>query len=115
MDNTLMIIIAATVVLLIVITPLLFFFRRSTDVRLEDGKLVFRYPFTSEEISLENDLKSWNFQEASFIRLGKVYAINMELTNGKWKSISSRFNPETFRSIYRYLEANYSEIRKADR
>lgn len=114
MENTLVVVVV-TIVLLLLIFPLLFFFRRSTDVVLQDDILVLQYPLSKEEINLIQDLKSWNLQEAYFLRLGKVYSINMELNNGKWKSVSSRFNPESFQGIYRYLEAKHNNKRKADK
>lgn len=111
MENTLIVVIVS-IVLLLLVFPLLFFFRRSTDVVLEEDTLILRYPLSKEEIKLNQELKSWNLQEAYFIRLGKIYSINMELKNGKWKSVSSRFNSESFKSIYQYLDSNYNKKRK---
>lgn len=110
MDNTL-ILVGITIVLLIIIAPALFFFRRSTDVRIEGDLLILRYPFSKKTIDLSKDLKRWNLQEAYYFRLGKIYAINMELKNGKRKTISSRFNWESFQELLQYLKLNYSEKR----
>ena len=112
MDSTL-IIVGATIVLLIIIAPALFFFRKSTDVRIEGDSLILRYPFSKEAVDLSKDLKQWNLQEAYFFRLGKVYAINLELKNGKRKAISSRFNYESFQKVLLYLESTYSAKREA--
>lgn len=108
-------VIIVCIVLFLIITPLLFFSKRSTDVRLKGDVLVLRYPITKEEIKLSEELKSWNLQEARFLRLGKIYSINMELNSGKWRSVGSRFNAESFKDLFQYLENNYGEIRKADR
>jgi len=113
MENTLVLLVIS-ILLLITIAPFLFFFRRSSDIRLEGDMMVIRYPFSKEEINLSQQLKSWQLQEAYFLRLGKTYAINLEFKNGKWKSVSSRFNGETFQEIFKHLDTNYREIRKAD-
>ena len=113
MENAL-IIIVISIILLLIIAPLLFFFRRSSDVRLEGDRLIIRYPFTKEEVNLAQELQSWQLQEAYFLRLGKVYAVNLQLNNGKWKSVSSRFNADTFQDIFKYLDNNYKELRKRD-
>lgn len=113
MENTLIVVIVS-IVLLLLVFPLLFFFRRSTDVVLEEDTLVFRYPLSKEEINLKQELKSWSLQEAYFLRLGKIYSVNIELKNGKWKSVSSRFNTESFKSVYQYLNANYNNKRNEE-
>lgn len=89
--------------------PALLFFRKSTDMQIEGDVLTLRYPFSKDIIRLSTDLKSWNLQEAFFLRIGKVYAIQLHLTNGKVKSISSRFNVKDFQKVLQYLEANYGE------
>lgn len=108
------IIIIATVILLLIISPFLFFFRRSTDLSLHDDMLTMQYPFKKEEINLQKDVEHWNLQEAYFLRLGKIYAINMKLKNGKWKSVSSRFNAESFKSILLYFEAHLKDRKVPD-
>jgi len=113
MDNALVILVIS-ILLLIIITPFLFFFKRSSDIRLEGDRLIIRYPFSKEEVILSEELKSWQLQEAYFLRLGKTYAVNLELQNGKWKSISSRFNADTFQDIFKYLDSNYRLLRKSD-
>lgn len=114
MENTYIIVIA-TIVLLLIITPFLFFFRRSTDLTLNDHMLTMQFPFRKEEINLLNDIESWTLQEAYFLRLGKIYSINMKLKNGKWKSVSSRFNAESFKNILIYFEANLKDRKVTDR
>ena len=114
MDNIYLIIIV-TIVLLLIISPFLFFFRRSTDLELNDDVLIMRYPFNKEEIRLTKDVESWNLQEAYFLRLGKVYSLNMKLTNGRWKSVSSRFNAENFKKILLYFESNLKERKTVSR
>lgn len=104
-------IVIVTIILLIIIAPALFFIRRSTDISLEEDIIILRYPFSKESIHIHKDLESWNLQEAYYYRMGKIYALNLELNNGKWKSIGSRFNPESFEKILSYLEANYSSKR----
>jgi len=112
MDHILLIVVV-TIILLLIVSPALFFFRRSTDVTLKGDTLVYRYPFKQEEIILSKELKTWIFQEAYFLRIGKVYSINMQLKNGKWKSISSRFNADSFQKIYKYLETYFGDKRKS--
>lgn len=113
MDNALLILVIS-ILLLIIIAPFLFFFRRSSDIRLEGNRLIIRYPFSKEEVNLSEELKSWQLQEAYFLRLGKTYAVNLELKNGKWKSISSRFNADTFQEIFKHLDTNFKRLRKPD-
>ena len=113
MENALAILVVS-ILLLIIISPFLFFFRRSSDIRLDRDILIIRYPFSKKEIKLSEELKSWQLQEAYFLRLGKTYAVNLELKNGKWKSVSSRFNCETFQDIFKHLDINYRELRKPD-
>ena len=108
------IIIIVTIILLLIISPFLFFFRRSTDLSLQNDILTLRYPLKKEEINLPKDVEHWNLQEAYFLRLGKIYAINMKLKNGKWKSVSSRFNAESFKSILLYFEANLKDRKVSD-
>ncbi|MFT7362709.1 MAG: hypothetical protein ACI9UV_000903, partial [Algoriphagus sp.] len=45
---------------------------------------------------------------------GKTQAINLELQSGKWHHVDSRFNRETFNSVYAVLTENYEEYRKTD-
>ncbi len=99
---------------MILITPFLFFFRRSTDIRLERDRLIIRYPFKKEEVNLPEELECWVLQEANMMRLGKVYAINLRLKSGKWRTVSSRFNAEVFAELFKYLEAGYGDRREAD-
>ncbi|HSJ68496.1 MAG TPA: hypothetical protein VK921_12505 [Anditalea sp.] len=113
MENA-VIILVISIILLIISIPFLFFFKRSSDIRLEGERLIIRYPFSKEEVNLKEELKSWQLQEAYFLRLGKTYAVNLELKNGKWKSVSSRFNADTFQEIFKYLDTNYRELRKSD-
>lgn len=113
--NETLIIVLVSIVLLTLMIPALLFFRKSTDIQLEEDVLTLRYPFSKESIRLSTDLKSWDLQEALFLRLGKVYAIQLDLNNGKIKSISSRFNAKNFQKVLQYLEANYSARRKTVR
>lgn len=108
------VIIVISILLLLIIAPFLFFFKRSSDIRLDGDLLIIRYPFSKEEFDLASQLKSWQLQEAYFLRLGKTYAVNLEFQNGKWKSVSSRFNGDTFQEVFKYLDTNYRELRKAD-
>lgn len=108
------VIVVVSILLLLIIAPFLFFFKRSSDIRLEGDILIIRYPFSKEEFNLASQLKSWQLQEAYFLRLGKTYAVNLEFKTGRWKSVSSRFNRDTFQEIFKYLDTNYKEIRKAD-
>lgn len=110
MESALLVVLV-TVILLIIIAPALFFIRRSTDVSLEEDTIVLRYPFSKEAIKISDDLKSWNLQEAYYYRMGKIYALNLELNNGRWKTIGSRYNPQSFEKVLSYLEANYSSQR----
>ncbi len=113
MDTTIAIVIAILILLLIV-TPLLIFYRRSTDVRLEGDLLVLQYPFRKEEFNLTKELISWHLQEARLLRWGRIYALNLELKGDRWRSVSSRFNPESFQLLFKYLETEFGNLRKAD-
>lgn len=113
MHNTL-IIVVITIVLLALMIPALLFFRKSTDIHLDGDLLTLRYPFSKEAIRLSTDLKHWNLQEAYFLRIGKIFAINIELANGKRKTISSRFNADSFQKVLLYLRSNYSARREPD-
>ncbi|WP_194777650.1 hypothetical protein [Pararhodonellum marinum] len=92
--------------------PLAYFTRRSSDIRLLGDQMEFHYPMKKKEINLNQDLKSWNIQEANFLWIGKVFSINMELESGKWHHVNTRFNRESFEQIYAYLDSTYSERRK---
>ena len=94
--------------------PLVYFTRRSSDIRLLGDNMEFHYPMRKKEINLNQDLKSWNMQEAKFLWIGKVYSINIELKSGKWHHVNTRFNTETFEKIYSYLDITYSDRRKKD-
>jgi hypothetical protein len=103
------------IILLLIVVPLFFFFRRkSTDIRLEGDLLVLRYPFAKEEISLSDELKSWQLQQANFLWWGRVYSVNIELKSGKWKQVNSRFNRGGFEAVFDYLKTNYADKRKAN-
>lgn len=111
--NDILLLVLITIVLLALMIPALLFFRKNTDMQLDGDMLILRYPLSKETIRLSTDLKRWNLQEAYFLRLGKIYAIHLELENGKQKSISSRFNAEDFQKVLRYLNGNYSARREA--
>jgi hypothetical protein len=98
----------------LVFLPIVYFTRRSSDIRLLGDRLDVHYPMRKEELVLNQDLKSWNMQEANLFWIGKVYSINLELKNGKWHHVNTRFNRETFDKIYEYLDANYADRRKKD-
>lgn len=98
----------------LVFLPLVYFTRRSSDIRLLGDNMEFHYPMRKKEINLNQDMKSWNMQEANFIWIGKVYSINIELESGKWHHVNTRFNRETFDAIYSYLDKTYSQRRKKD-
>jgi len=104
----------AGLIIFLVFLPLVYFTRRSSDIRLLGDKMEFHYPLRKKEINLDQDLKSWNMQEANFLWIGKVYSINIELENGKWHHVNTRFNRETFDVIYTYLETAYTDRRKKD-
>ena len=99
-------------ILALVIGFFLFITRHSTDVRLEGDLLILRYPFRKETIDLQQELKSWNLQEANYLRMGKIYAVNLELRDGKWKKVNSRFNAETFASILSHLNQSHADKQK---
>lgn len=112
--NEILILVLLTITLLILMIPALLYFRKSTDLDLEGDVLTLRYPLSKNTIRFSSDLRRWDLQEAVFLRIGKVYAIDIELMNGKRKSISSRFNAEGFQKVLQYLEVNYKERRKVD-
>lgn len=114
METAVAIVIVILILLLIVFLFYFFFRRKSTDIRLEGDRLILRYPISKEEIILSEELKSWHLQEATFLWWGKVYTINLELKSGKWKHISTRFNPGSFETVFGYLEDNYSDRRRKD-
>ncbi|MCL6258851.1 hypothetical protein M3O96_07130 [Aquiflexum sp. TKW24L] len=95
--------------------PLVYFTRRSSDIRLLGDSIELHYPMRKKEIYLNQELKSWNLQEARFLWIGQVYSINIELESGKWHHVNTRFNRETFEKIYTYLDTTYSDRRKKDK
>lgn len=97
---------------LLIFLPLVYYTRRSSDILLIGDKLEIRYPMRQKEISLYQELKSWSMQEANSLWIGKVYSINLELQNGKWHHVNTRFNRETFDNIYEYLATNFSDRKK---
>lgn len=76
--------------------------------------MVFRYPLRKKEVNLDTELKSWKLQEIRLLWIGKVHAINLELQNGRWHQVDSRFNRETFNSIFTLLTENFETKRKMD-
>lgn len=98
----------------LIFLPIVYFTRRSSDIRLLGDEMEVRYPMREKVIALNQELKSWNVQEANFLWIGKVYSINLELESGKWHHVNTRFNRETFEKIYTYLESTYSDRRKKD-
>jgi hypothetical protein len=108
------VILIVAVLLLIVLAPLYFFTRRSSDIRMEGDYLVIRYPSKKESFNLAQDMASWTLQEARLFWIGKVYSVNIQLKNDKWRIVSSRYNGETFQEIFEYLQHNYPKMRKRD-
>ncbi|WP_157972031.1 hypothetical protein [Pleomorphovibrio marinus] len=96
----------------LVFFPLVYFTRRSSDIRLLGDKIELHYPMRKKEFNLNQELKSWNIQEAKFLWIGKVFSINIELESGKWHHVNTRYNRESFEQIYTYLDSSYSERRK---
>jgi len=115
LSNDILTLILITIALLILMIPAFLFFRKSTDMQIEGDVLTLRYPFSKDIIRLATDLKSWNLQEAFLLRIGKVYAIQLNLKNGKVKSISSRFNAKDFQKVLQHLEEKYGERKKTER
>jgi hypothetical protein len=108
------VILIVAVLLLIVLAPLYFFTRRSSDIRIVGDELIIRYPSKKESFVLAHDMATWTLQEARLFWIGKVYSVNIQLKNGKWRIISSRYNGETFQEIFEYLQHNYAALRKGD-
>jgi hypothetical protein len=104
----------AAIILIVAFLPLIYFTRRSSDIRLVGRNLVIRYPLRKKEINLDTELKSWKLQEVNRLWIGKTHAINLELQSGKRHHVDSRFNRETFNSIYTVLTENFEEKRKMD-
>jgi len=104
----------AAIILIVAFLPLIYFTRRSSDIRLVGRNLVIRYPLRKKEINLDTELKSWKLQEINRLWIGKTHAINLELQSGKRHHVDSRFNRETFNSIYTVLTENFEEKRKMD-
>ncbi len=104
----------AAIILIVAFLPLIYFTRRSSDIRIDGKNLVIRYPLRKKEINLDKELKSWKLQEINRLWIGKTQAINLELQSGKWHHVDSRFNRETFNSVYAVLTENYEEYREAD-
>jgi hypothetical protein len=98
----------------LIVLPLVFFTRRSSDIRLSGDNIEILYPMRKKEFNLNQELKSWNIQEAKFLWIGKVYSINMELKSGKWHHVNTRFNRDSFEEIYSYLNSSYLDRRKKD-
>jgi hypothetical protein len=113
METTISIILVS-LILLIFVLPLLLFVRKSTDLSLQGNLLTLKYPLKDREIDLEKSLASWRVQEAYFLRLGKMYALNLELDDGKWVTISSRFQPQNYNMLFKHLNKNFPERRKPD-
>ncbi|MEX2513192.1 MAG: hypothetical protein WD398_09820 [Cyclobacteriaceae bacterium] len=106
----------AVIILGIILIPIFYYTKRSSDIRLEGERLIIRYPLRKIEIHLGKDLKSWSLQEARFLWIGKVFAVNLELNSGKWHHVNSRFNPESYENLLEMLEGSYMEKnRKSDR
>ncbi len=95
------------IILFLLLLFLLFFLKRSSDIKLVDDLLIIRYPFQKKELNLSRELISWHLQEAYFWRIGRIYSINLELENGKWQRVNSRFNRKSFEALLRYLTENH--------
>ena len=104
----------AVIIVTLAFLPLIYFTRKSSDIRIDGNKLVFRYPLRKKEVNLDTELKSWNLQQIKLLWIGKVHAINLELQNGRWHQVDSRFNRETFNSIFTLLTENFETKRKMD-
>ena len=102
------------IILFFVITLSLFLMRKSTDISLIGDILIIRYPLKKEMIELSGQLCNWQLQEIRMIRIGKVSVINIELRDGKWKNVSSRFTGEGFPVLLKYLNDHYPELRQKD-
>ncbi|WP_114750368.1 hypothetical protein [Pleomorphovibrio marinus] len=113
MDTFILILIILGLLILIAI-PLLLFMRRLGEVKLQGDTLLFVYPFREEKIELGENLLKWNLQKAQFLWIGRVFAVNIQLKERRWRSISSRFYPDQFQKVFQYLEENYSDKRTKD-
>ncbi len=112
--DTFLLVLIILVLLIVISLPLLLFLRRIAEVRLKGDTLVFVYPFREEKIELGENLMKWNLQKAQFLWIGRVFAVNLQLKNSRWRSISSRFYPDQFQEVFRYLEEKYSDRRMKD-
>ena len=111
MDTTL-IVVLLSIGLFFLLFVMLFLFRERVDVQVENDCLLLRYPFKKRKIELNKELVSWKVQEAYYLRLGMVYAINMLLKNGKRVAINSRLNQENYDRLYEYLSSTYKNRRE---
>lgn len=111
MDTTLTVALLS-IALFFLLFILLFLFRERVEVQVENDCLLLRYPFKKRKISLDKELVSWKVQEAYYLRLGMIHAINMLLKNGKRIAINSRLNQENYDRLYDYLSSNYKNRRE---
>lgn len=110
MDISLTLIIAS-IVLLFLLFLVLFIFRERVEIQVADDMLLLNYPFRKKKVRLEKELVSWELQQAYYLRLGNIYAINMQLESGKQLSVSSRLNQENYERLYQHLQQHYPEKR----
>lgn len=111
MSNTLIVVIASIVVLFLLL-PFLYFFRRRVDLELEGDVLIISHPFSTKRIDLNEELKSWEVQQAYYIRMGAFYAINLHFNNGKRLAVSSVMNQENYRLLFNHLNSRFKDRRK---
>ena len=110
MNNTLLLILAS-IILLFLIGLFFFFFRRRVVLKPEEDQLLIKYPFKTKEITLDQELESWQVNKTYYIRWGIYYAVSMKLKSGKQLSVDSLFNQQKFDLLYNYLSSRFQERR----
>lgn len=110
--NSTLIVVVITILLFFLLLPLLFFFRRRVDLDLEGDTLIIKYPLSDKKINLQEELKSWEVQQAYYIRWGVFYSINMQFNNGKQLAVSSLLNQPNFDLLFAHLNSRFKERKK---
>tara|TARA_R110002072_G_scaffold264748_1_gene423642 strand:- start:156774 stop:157064 length:291 start_codon:yes stop_codon:yes gene_type:complete len=78
--------------------------KTSNKISRTKDKLTIWHPFKQEVIDLNSDIKSWKLQTVSYLRIGKLYSLNIETKSGNWKKVFSRSYDGNFKNLVEYLE-----------
>ncbi|MDR7127898.1 hypothetical protein J2X69_000226 [Algoriphagus sp. 4150] len=110
--NYLTILLISVIILLLLVGVLMLNSKIGHNISQDNNKLIIKHPLKEDVIDLNADISNWKLQRANYWRLGRIYALNLELKSGKHKKVYSRSVTGKFGKLVEYLQRTKEKEQK---